>query len=337
MDFAALDHLALAVHPALRAAASRPDPQAVSRLETALAAFCQMPEARAFASFADAARATLGALLGPGDVVVLDAGSHPAVAGAVLASGAEVLRCPAGSVAAVERRLIRLRPQPRRGRLVLCLPAISARASVAADLVDLVPLAAAHGAVLVVDVSQDFGTIALSGRGLLEIQGQHGRADILMGALDGACGVPAGFAAVRAPSPLPRANLPPLAPLRAAMLLAALELLDSAEGQRRRRRLHHTSLRLRNHLMADGFRPLGQPSPVVPLPLPPQRAQAMAGLLAGAGPVAPLIAAPEVGSRSPRWLFRLSAAHSPADIDDLADLIRDIARVTRRDGSRAMA
>jgi 7-keto-8-aminopelargonate synthetase-like enzyme len=328
LDFSRLDHLGLSDQPFRRGALACRGRDCVQKLNDRLAAFCDLPRAFALPTVEAALQAALGSWIGPGDRVLLDAGSAPAVIRLLRATGAELLRCPPGSVTAVERRLQRLSRQPRRGRLILCLPAVSELASVAADLADLVPLAASHGAILAIDASQDFGTIAQCGRGLPELQGCIGQTDILFGSLVGATGLAAGFAAFRAPGPDLTAS-PALGPAQAATLLSALDQIDSTEGQRRRRRLHGNCLRLRNHLMADGFRVLGQPSPLVPVLLPPGRDRAMAALLASAGPTVPLVTAPQVGSRSPRWLIRLSADHDAADIDNLADLIREVDQATR--------
>ena len=54
--------------------------------------------------------------------------------------------------------------------------------------------------------------------------------------------------------------------------------------------------------------------------------------LASAGVQLDYLHAPKVGAHSPRWRLHLTARHSPAEIDDLADLICDISRIfTRRD------
>ena len=82
-------------------------------------------------------------------------------------------------------------------------------------------------------------------------------------------------------------------------------------------------------MLAEGVRVLGQPAPILPIPLPPGQETWMTTLLASAGPKVPLITAPQVGRHSPRWLVRLSADHSAADIDNLAEVIVDVTRAAR--------
>ena len=345
LNFALQDYLALSAHPAVRSAACsaagacpmadrdpKPSPglsAPVLALEDRLASFLQLPAAVTFPSGSEAIRQTLRGLLGPTDEVIVDTAAHPAVFETIRLSRARFHRSPAASVEGVERRLARLACQPRQGRLVIAVPAVSAHGSRLAELAELSSLARQHGAILIADVTHDLGAMGLQGRGLMEIQACLGRVDILFGSLAKTFGAPGGFAAFRDPdlkAALRQSHSAALSPGNAAAILAALDLIATPEGQRRRRNLHGLSLRLRNHLMADGIRPLGQASPFVPILLPLATALHRTALLASAGPRVPLLQAPLVPLHTPRWRIQLTAAHSPADIDDLAELIRDVTR-----------
>lgn len=350
LDFATQDYLALAGHPALRAAAMtslgrhrllapasalQPDlSPPVLALQDRMARFLHLSDALVFTSGSEAIRKTLSALLRPGDQVIIDAGAHSAMVEAVIAARACPHVSPSGSVGAVERRLRRLSRQPRRGRLFVAVTAIAAFTSVAAELAELVSLATCHDARLVVDASHDLGAIAQGGRGLMETQGCLGQIDVVLGSFAKCFGAPGGYAAFRDPALADdlrnSRRSTPLSPVLGAAILAGLELIDSAEGRRRRRRLHGNALRLRNHLMADGLKVLGQPSAFVPVPVPPLTALPRTALLHSAGPDVPLLMAPQVAGRLPRWHIQLSSDHSPADIDDLAELIRDVTRAFDR-------
>lgn len=346
LDFASRDCLALASHPALRDASfaglgqRRHDPMAgpigpVTELEIRLAKFLQLPTAVAFATGTDAIRCTISAILRRGDQVIVDAGVHPAVAGTVLSVQARLHRAPPASVDGVERRLARLARQPREGRLFIVVPAVSALASRIADLSELASLARSYGATLIVDASQDLGTMGQDGGGVAEIQGCGQRIDVLLGSLAGTFGARGGFAAFRDPElrdmllsgPV---TSPALSPVNASVILAAIDLVASAEGRRRRRNLHGLSLRLRNHLMADDIKVLGSASPFVPILLPHDTALPRTALLESAGPRIQLLRTPDVPLHAPRWRIALSAAHGPADIDDLAELLRDVTRAFDR-------
>lgn len=326
------DCLGLRRHLAVVAAPPAP----VGAVEARLARFLRLPAARMFPTGTEAIRATLEALLGPQDTVIVDFGAHPATFDAVLRSGAALHRSPAGSLDGLERRLARLGRQARGGRLFVAVPAVSAHGSQIAELAELSRLTQQHGAELIADLSHDLGALGPDGRGVMEIQGCLGRVDILLGTLAPAFGAEAGFAATLDPDRLDRlhpARLPHPATLGA--VLAGIDLADSADGRRRRRRLHGLALRLRNRLMADGLRVLGQPSPLVPVLLPPQSAQSRTALLESAGPQVTLLQAPRVAAHAPRWRIELSADHSPADIDDLAELMLDVTRAFDRKPQQA--
>mgnify|MGYP001765010567 CR=1 FL=1 len=350
LDFTTQDYLALGTHPVVRAAAFsvlgaahpaslRADPTA-SALEDRLATFLQRPFAATFATGTQAIRLTLGALLQPGDEVIVDCAACPAMADAVLDARAHLHCSPTGSVAGVERRLARLARQPHRGRLFIAVPAISAHAARMADLAELSALSRAYKATLVVDATHDLGALGPSGRGVTEIGGGVAHDCVLVGSLAKTFAAKAGFAAFSDPAlktalDAARTDTPALSPVSASVILAAVGLISGPEGRRRRRKLHGLVLRLRNHLMADGIKVMGHPAPFVPILLPPDTALPRTALLQSAGPRVSLLQPPVVPSHAPRWRIHLSAAHGPADIDGLAELIRDVTRAFDRRAVRS--
>lgn len=358
LNYAVQDYLSLACHPALRAAATVAMAHdricaagtasqlgltlAALTLEDRVARFLRLPEAVVFPSGAEALRATLRCTFREGDQVIVDAGAHPAMFETALAARATLHRAPSGSVESVERRLRRLAALPRRGSMFVAVPAVSSQESVLADLAGLVDLCRDYGATLIVDVTHDLGSMAQGGGGLLEIQGCLGRAGIVIGSFAKCFGATGGFAAFADPG-LKRAlrlshhgqrQSAALSPVNAAIILAAFDIIDSAQGRTRRRRLHSSALRLRNHLMADGIRVMGQPSPLVPIRLPLLTALPRTALLESAGALVTLLMAPAVATHAPRWRLQLMADHTAADIDDIADLIRDVTRVFDRQRRR---
>jgi 7-keto-8-aminopelargonate synthetase-like enzyme len=340
LDFATQDYLSLASQPAIRAASADPrmSGNAVATFEARLASFLQLPSAAIFPSGTQAIRQTLDTLLRPGDDVIVDAAADPAMFETVLQANANLHRAPSASVQGVERRLARLARRAHRGQLFIAVPAVSAYGSRIADLAELTQLARHYGAILVVDATHDLGAMGPAGGGVLEILGCAGRADIVLGSLAPTFASQAGFAAFRNPAhraAVARAAAEaPGQTLDANALHTALDLIASPEGHRRRRNLHRLGLRLRNHLMSDGIRVMGQASPFVPLLLPVLSALPRTALLESAGPRVTLLQAPVVPLHAPRWRIQLTAAHSPADIDDLAELIRDVSRAFDRRPTR---
>lgn len=347
LDFTVQDYLSLSTHPTVRSAAlgalgthclNAPLPglsEPVLALEERLSSFLQLPTALTFPSGAEAIRQTLRSLLRPTDHVIVDSAAHPAMFETIHQTQAHLHRSPAASVEGVERRLSRLARQPGLGRLIIAVPAISAQGSKIADLSELIALARQHRALLIVDVTHDLGALGPLGGGVAEIQACSGRIDVVLGSLAKTFGADGGFAAFRDPDmkaalTQTHSHSPALSPVNAAAILAALDIITAPEGHRRRRKLHGLSLRLRNHLMADGIRPMGKASPFVPILLPALTALPRSALLESAGPRVPLLQAPDVPLHAPRWRVQLTADHSPADIDDLAELIRDVTRTFDR-------
>jgi 7-keto-8-aminopelargonate synthetase-like enzyme len=302
------------------------------RVEGRLARLLQLPAVTCLPSMPATIRTALGAALQPGDTVILDHTLFSAMSETVLALNARPLRTPRGSVQGVERRLRRLSATRRFGRLWVAVAALCPQTSTVAEVADLADLCQHYNAGLIVDVSQDLGLVGPDGGGVMEVQGCLGRADLVIGCFARAFGAPGGFvASTAALGPRlqqGRTRKPDISQM--ATVLAALDLIDSVEGQRRRFRLHALCLRLRNHLMADGVPVLGQASPVVPVRLAPRTAQTCNALMHSAGINVRLLQDPLVARHAPRWCLHLTADHSPADIDTLADLIRDVTRSVMR-------
>ncbi len=328
--FTPQDPLGLAAPPQL---ATGEDPLTLPALADQLSGILRMPCAITLSSWEAAIQAAIGAAIKPGDTVILDAALYSAMLETVLTLQAHPLRTPPASVAGVERRLRRLNSSTRTGRIWVAVPALSLHASTMADMADLADLCHHHGAGLIVDVTQDLGLVGQDGGGVMEVQGCLGRADVVVGGFARAFGAPGGFVACRDHALYLRLHQPQmrhLLPCHAATILSALDRIEGPQGQRRRRSLHALSLRLRNHLMADGVPILGQASPIVPVRLAPRTALACTALMHSAGVGVRLLQAPSVAGNVPRWCLHLTADHTPADIDSLADLIRDVTRALAR-------
>lgn len=332
LDFASLNALGLVSPPH----AAQPPAAPHLALEQRIAAELRLPFASTFASRTNAIRHVFGSLLQPGDEVLIDAAADPTMFQAILTARANLHRFPPASIEGVERRLCRLARQPHRGRLVIAAPAVSAFGSRISDLVELCALARQHAAIMIVDVSQDFAVMGARGGGQLEIQNCLGRVDVVLGCFSRCFGLAGGFAAFRDPS-LRQAThqAPPLSPTAASTVLAATDIAFGLHASTLRRTLQGLSLRLRNRLIGDGARVLGSASPFVPVLLPALTALPRTALLESAGPRVTLLMPPDVPMLAPRWRIELNARHTLSDIDDLAELIRDVSRAFDRQPSRA--
>ena len=181
----------------------------------------------------------------------------------------------------------------------------------------------ARGAVLVVDDSHGVGAFGASGRGTEEITG--GRADVLVGTLGKAFGVNGGYICCSAPVVRwLREKNPfyiysnPIAPGEAAASLAALQLLQSAQGAQMLAHLRAMTTRFRDGLRRLGFETIDGQHPVVPLLVrDTDRTRALVQHLRKNGVLATGLNYPVVPKGEQLIRFQVSADHAEGDIDEV--------------------
>jgi 7-keto-8-aminopelargonate synthetase-like enzyme len=158
--------------------------------------------------------------------------------------------------------------------------------------------------------------------------------DVLVGTLGKAFGALGGFVAGerslraflfnRARTFVYTTALPP--PVAAAAR-ASVVLVAGAEGDRRRARLGETVERLAGALLAAGLLRARPAGPIVPVVVGADtRALAVASELRARGFFVPAIRPPTVPEGTARLRVTLSAAHEPADVDALAEALREALR-----------
>ena len=333
--FCSNDYLGLANHPELQRAGAQAltrhgSGAAASRLisgnmaphveaERRLAEYTGFPAARLFSTGYAANVGALQALLERGDLVFSDALNHASLIDGCRLSRAQIVRYPHADTEALERLLA----QHRRG---------AARAFIVTDAAfsmdgDLAPLAALrqlanqHDAYLYVDEAHSLGVLGPAGRGACAAAGV--RPDVLLGTLGKAFGIAGAFVATdpdtsdwlynRARSFVFSTGPQPAL---AAQILAAVELVEAADG-RRARVLHHAT-RIRSALKSHGLATSEGPAPIVPVVLGSEaRALAAADALLDAGIFVSAIRPPTVPAGTSRLRIVPTAAHEDADIDEL--------------------
>jgi len=332
LNFSSNDYLGLAAHPAVVAAARAGlerwglgtgasrlvvgDTEAHSALEARLSTF---EDAEAVLLFNGGYPANLGilpALVGREDAVFSDALNHASLVDGCRLSRARVEVYPHRDAEAVAALL---RSTPARRKLVVTDSVFSMDGDVA-PLVALVEVCRRQGAALLVDEAHATGVFGSRGAGLCEALGLTREVDVRMGTLGKALG---GFGAYAATSPPVRALLlnqarsfvfsTALPAAVCAGAVAALNVLEAEPDLRRRlwRNIHHFS---------EGLRALGHPvhpaSAIFAVVLgSPERAVAGALFLRERGVLVKAIRPPTVASGTSRLRFALSAAHTPAHLE----------------------
>lgn len=340
VNFGSQDYLSLASHPAVCAAAT----QAVAEfgvhsagsaalmgntalsvdLERRLAEFLGYRDCTLFPTGWGAGYGAIKTLVRPDDHVVIDVLAHACLQEGARNATANVHRFPHLSNAAVERRLKRIRAEHPSAGIMVVTETVFSMDSDVPDISDLQRICHANGALLLVDVAHDLGCIGPSGRGHLETQDMVGKVDLVMGSFSKTFASNGGFVACNDPSlklalryhcgPLAFTNA--LSPVQAAVVLRALEIVDSPEGSRRRERLRQNVLRLRSRLRDEGFGLLGQPTAIVPVIL---GGNALSRLITRytleGGGIVNLVEYPAVSRNTCRWRLQVMADHETEQID----------------------
>ncbi len=332
LNFSSNDYLGLAAHPALREAAARAlaqhgvgagasrlvvgDSEAHHALEARLASFERAEAVRLFNSGYAANTGLIPALVGPEDAVFSDALNHASLVDGCRLSRARTVVYPHADVEALEAAL---RRTPARRRLIVT-DAVFTMDGDLAPLAELVPLARAHGAALLVDEAHATGVLGPRGAGLCEALGLGDQVDLRMGTLSKSLGAFGAYVATsHAVAQLLLSRARPLVfstSLPAALCAAAEAAVDLVEQD--------TALRARlwRHIrrFSEGLRALGLPaeprSAVFPVVLgTPEAALAAAARLREAGLLVKAIRPPTVPEGTSRLRFCLSAAHEDEDLE----------------------
>ncbi len=299
-------------------------------LETALADWirpCDGARALTFSSGYLANLAILTALAGRGAAIFADRLNHACLTDGALLSRADLVRYPHGDV----ERLAAALAASSAARKLITTDAVFSMDGDLAPLPRLLELAQAHEAWLVVDDAHGFGVLG-GGRGTLAHFGIADERIVYMGTLGKAAGVAGAFVAahdavietlVQTARPYVFTTAAP--PLLSAALLASLAIIRD-DGARRE---HLSALieRFRSRMRGVPWQLLPSQTPIQPLVVGDNaQALALADALWQRGLWVPAIRPPTVPPGTARLRITLSAAHSDADVDALADALADLAR-----------
>ena len=343
LNFSSNDYLGLANHPALKESAV----QAIENfgtgagaarlisgsqsphheLENVLANFKGTESALAFSSGYAAALGTIPALVGTGDVVVLDKLVHASLVDAAKLSGAKLRVSKHNDLADLARILEWAAEQG--GRTLVVAESVYSMDGDLAPLLNLVELKEQHGAWLMLDEAHATGLYGEGRRGVVEEFGVAARVEVQMGTLGKALGAAGGYICgsnelvdllrhrarsfVFSTAPMPA---------QAAAARAGIKVLESAEGEERRTRLWSLVDELKNGLIGLGWQLPVVQSAILPLMVGAEaEAIALSEQLLEAGVFVPPIRYPTVARGEARLRITVSAAHSSDDIKKLLEVL----------------
>ncbi|MEM6972943.1 MAG: aminotransferase class I/II-fold pyridoxal phosphate-dependent enzyme [Pseudomonadota bacterium] len=341
LSFTSYDYLGLNAHPAARAAAAAAaerdgisagasrlvgGERAVQRaLEGRLASLYDAEDAVAMVSGHATNVTAIGTLMGPGDLILMDALAHNSVHEGARLSGASRRLFPHNDLARLEGLLEAERP--RHKQALIAVEGLYSMDGDSPDLASLIAIARRHGAWLMVDEAHSLGVLGATGRGLAEAQGiDPGEVDLWMGTLSKTLGASGGYLAGSAALiDLMRHTAPGfvfsvgLSPPIAAAAASAVDLMLAEPW--RVERLQATGARFVARASATGL-DTGPATghAVIPVMLGSSlKAVALSQRLFEAGIDAAPIVHPAVPENAARLRFFITARHAPEEIDHAVD------------------
>jgi glycine C-acetyltransferase len=300
-----------------------------AQLEEKLARFKGTEAACVFSTGYSANVGVISAVVGKGDVVILDRLAHASMVDGAKLSGAQIKVFRHNDAAHLDRVLSRC--GDANGKLVAVEGIYSMDGDIA-PLDEILAVVRKHDALLLVDEAHSTGVLGPNGEGAAAHFGLEGQIDLHVGTLSKSLGACGGFVAGRhdlvtyiryfarsamfstAPSPM--------------VLAAASAALDviQAEPQRRKRlwdncRYLHEQLRIRGYQISE------QPSPIIPLIVGSMKGlRHMTLALHRANICVNSVPFPAVPHGSERLRISLTANHTREQLDEALRAIDDAAQ-----------
>jgi 7-keto-8-aminopelargonate synthetase-like enzyme len=159
-------------------------------VEAALCEFYGMDHAMVFSTGYQANLGVISTVAGKGDYIVLDIDSHASIWDGCKLGDAEVVPFKHNDIEAMEKRLKRI-PEGA-GKLVV-LEGVYSMLGDIAPLEEMIGVAKANGAMVLVDEAHSMGFIGPNGRGVAEDQGVLDQVDFVIGTFSKSVGTVGGF------------------------------------------------------------------------------------------------------------------------------------------------
>ena len=230
--------------------------------EDALRQFYAMDHAMVFSTGYQANLGIISTIAGKDDYIVLDIDSHASIWDGCALGNAQVVPFRHNDIEAMEKRLKRI-PEGA-GKLVV-LEGVYSMLGDVAPLREMISVAKANGAMVLVDEAHSMGFIGPNGRGVAEEQGVLDQVDFVIGTFSKSVGTVGGFCVSNHPKfEIMRlvcrpyvftASLPP-----SVVATAATSIRKLMHGGNKRAHLWENSRRLHGGLKALGFQ-LGTEEP----------------------------------------------------------------------------
>jgi len=297
-------------------------------LEKELAEYFGRQSAIVFSTGYIANLAMLSTLVGPGEVILLDADCHASIYDGCRLGGAEIIRFRHNDAADLEKRLGRL--ENRNTHVLVVAEGLYSMLGDRAPLADIVAVKQKYGAYLMVDEAHSLGVLGENGRGLAEEAGVEEGVDFVVGTFSKSLGAIGGFCVSNHPeldlvryASRPYVFTASSSPSIIASTRRALQILSTKPELRHR--LWDNANKLYRTLQDLGFTLGPEVSPIIAARFENmEEALAFWSGLLERGVYVNMVLPP--ATPDGRCLLRcsVSAAHTPEQMDTICQAFRDV-------------
>lgn len=297
------------------------------KLEADLALFKNTESALVFSSGYMANTGIIPALMDHRSVVFSDKLNHASIIDGIILSRAGLVRYPHADMQAL-REILKNCPAEKRKLIVT--DSVFSMDGDRAPLKEIVDLAKAHEAMIMVDEAHAFGVLGAHGSGLVEELSLEGQVDIQMGTLSKAAGsfgayacgtnVLRDFLINKSRSFIYTTAMPPAL---AQASRVALQIIRQGDSLRRQLQLNANYLRAELDIL--GFDTMNSSTPIIPILVKdPVQAMAMSRQLLEQGIFVQAIRPPTVPMGTARLRLTAMATHTQEDLDRLLNALRTL-------------
>jgi len=301
-------------------------------LEQELADYFSRRGAIVFSTGYVANLAMLSTLVGPGEVILLDADCHASIYDGCRMGGAEVHRFRHNDAQDLAKRLRRL--AKRDTNVLIVVEGLYSMLGDRAPLADIVAVKEEYGAYLLVDEAHSLGVLGANGRGLAEEAGVEAGVDFVVGTFSKSLGAIGGFCVSNHPelnlvryASRPYVFTASSSPSIIASTRMALKIMQ--EKSELRQRLWHNADMLYNKLRDLGFEMGPEPSPIVAVRLEDKtEAFALWSGLVEQGVYVNLVLPPATPDGNCLLRSSVSAGHTPEQMARICDAFAAVRQMT---------
>ena len=300
-------------------------------LERELAEYFDRHNAIVFSTGYVANLAMLSTLVGPGEVILLDADCHASIYDGCRLGSAEIHRFRHNDANDLAKRLRRL--EKRNTNVLVVVEGLYSMLGDRAPLADIVAVKNQYGAYLLVDEAHSLGVLGENGRGLAEEAGVEGGVDFVVGTFSKSLGAIGGFCVSNHPeldlvryASRPYVFTASSSPSIIASTRTALKILR--QRSELRQRLWDNANRLYQKLKDLGFSVGPEPSPIIAVRLDTK--EEAFGLWSGLlehGVYVNLVLPPATPDGNCLLRSSVSAGHTPEQMERICDAFTAVRQV----------